>query len=77
MLEDNLLKKKKKKIIFLSQFYFEGVIDDFFLGGGWIFLHKSFSYGLLRLLPKFRCPRPSGSGLKGPGGGGVVGGIDQ
>ena len=33
-------------------------------GGVGFFLHESFSWGLIRSLPKFRCPRPSGSALK-------------
>ena len=64
--------KLEKKIIFETfSVWVDWMRLIFFLAGGPLphfFLPKSFSYGQIRLHPKFRCPRPCGSALKVPGG---------
>ena len=59
---------EKKKIIW--NFFGGFNLIFIFLGGSLttFFLHKSFSYGQIRLHLEFHCPRPSGSALKAPGG---------
>ena len=49
-----------------KKYLFETLLGMIFWGFPYsiIFLHESFSWGLIRLHPKFHCPRPSGSALK-------------
>ena len=71
-LEFKCLGNQDKKIdIFVGEYIL------FRVGPCPIFWHLYFSYSQIRLHPKFRCPRTSGTALKVPGWVGCVGGTDQ